>query len=96
MWHVADLGNGEFGFKNYQGGWLDGNTVNGTVSLAPHTNSPYTGARWRVHYFDGSGRMRFECLGNVAEPHWLDGNTINGRIGLQSSTEHSGTVWDIW
>lgn len=99
MWRVADFGGGHFGFKHYDGSyWLDGNTVNGTVSLAPHPNSPYTGARWRVYYPNGGGssRMRFECLGNVPGPRWLDGNTINGQVLLQPNTEFSGTNWHVW
>lgn len=98
-WRAANLGNDHFGFQQvYDGsGWLDGNTVDGSVSLAPHTNSPYTGTHWRVHHVDGDGRVRLECLGNVPGPRWLDGNTINGSIKLVATTgpEHSGTTWRL-
>jgi hypothetical protein len=34
--------------------YLDGRTQNGTVGLAPNTNPPFTGTKWRVEYVDPS------------------------------------------
>ncbi|MFA6155634.1 hypothetical protein [Mesorhizobium sp.] len=74
--------------------WLDGNTVTGTVALAPKATSPYTGAAWIIHDL-GDDRIAFECLGNVPGPKWLDGNTVDGTVGLapELGGRFTGTAW---
>jgi hypothetical protein len=53
------------------GGYLDGRIQDGTVGLAPHTNPPFTGTRWKVHAdlrWDGAKYVEMvvlESLGHV-------------------------------
>jgi hypothetical protein len=76
--------------------WLDGRTIDGTVGLAPNSNTlPFTGTWWRVQD-GGSGSFTFRCLGHVAGNRWLDGRTIDGSAGLAPTTStppFSGTRW---
>jgi hypothetical protein len=75
--------------------WLDGRTAASEVGLAPHTDPPYTGTRWRaVKQMDGV--LAFQCLGTIDSPaRWLDGRTADASVGLASNVDdmHSGTAW---
>ena len=75
--------------------WLDGRTATSEVGLAPHTDPPYTGTKWRaVKQMDGV--IAFQCLGAVASQNrWLDGRTQNGSVGLAPDVDdtHTGTQW---
>lgn len=75
--------------------WLDGNTIAGTVRLAPSPDG-LSGARWRVITTD-HGDTFLECLGDVNGPRWLDGNTVAGSVQLAPRTSGlSGTRWQVF
>ncbi|HUR83486.1 MAG TPA: hypothetical protein VM733_22210 [Thermoanaerobaculia bacterium] len=80
--------------------WLDGLTAQHAVQLAPVTDKPYTGTRWRVHADPQQQPdvFVFECLGNVPGYRWLDGLTQSGGVQLAPSTTippYTGTRWKI-
>ena len=78
--------------------YLDGRTHNGTVGLAPHTNPPYTGTRWRVIYVsDYFNEILLRCEGKEPGPRLLDGRTHDGTVGLAPTSEepYSGTRWKL-
>ncbi len=101
-WKIVDLGGGHVGLQclgNVAGPqWLDGNTVDGSVSLAPETGGRYTGTHWRMHDVAGETGIAFECLGNVPGPKWLDGNTKNGKVSLapEYGGRYTGAVWHVY
>ncbi len=87
--------------------YLDGRTHNGTVGLAPHTNPPYTGTRWRVHYLKPSAdnqqywiydHIFLYCEGTgPGDYRYLDGRTHNGTVGspripTRRTREQDGTL----
>ena len=76
--------------------WLDGDTVHGTVGLAPNFRPPFTGASWRLTSFQGRG-LTMQTLGTIPGSTFLDGNTINGTVALIPTVDaaHSGAVWRI-
>ncbi len=76
--------------------FLDGRTGDGTVGLAPSTDSPFTGTHWEV-IDDGLNRVVLKCLGNIEEPRFLDGRTGDGTVGLAPSTDgpFTGTHWEV-
>jgi hypothetical protein len=87
--------------------YLDGRTHNGTVGLAPHTNPPYTGTRWRVEYLDPSAgpdqpwiynHIYLYCEGTgPGDARHLDGRTQDGTVGLapHRSEPFTGTRWHL-
>jgi hypothetical protein len=87
--------------------YLDGRTHNGTVGLAPHTNPPFTGTRWRVHYLKPSAdnqeywiydHIFLYCEGTgPGDYRYLDGRTHNGTVGLAPHTNppYTGTRWHL-
>ena len=79
--------------------FLDGRTTDGTVGLAPSTDSPFTGTRWEVTAL-APGIATLKCLGTVHPPdhrRFLDGRTLDGSVGLASRTTapFSGARWAI-
>lgn len=79
--------------------FLDGRTTDGTVGLAPSTDSPFTGTRWEVTAL-APGIATLKCLGTVDPPdhrRFLDGRTLDGSVGLASRTTapFSGARWAI-
>ena len=87
--------------------YLDGRTQNGTVGLAPNTNPPFSGTKWRVEYLEPSADPNFdsyndiflECLGKEPGPRLLDGRTQDGTVGLAPDSNtykgYTGTRWAI-
>jgi hypothetical protein len=89
--------------------YLDGRTHNGTVGLAPNTNPPYTGTKWRVEYLNPSAgpnqywvynHILLHCEGTgPGGPRWLDGRTQDGTVGLAPESNsykgYTGTRWEI-
>jgi len=77
--------------------WLNGRTVERTVDLAPNTQPPYSGTRWRA-VKQMEGVFAFYCLGDVDTPNrWLDGNTQDATVSLAPDTDqaHTGTHWQL-
>ena len=76
--------------------FLDGRTGDGSVGLAPSTDDPFTGTRWRA-VDDGAGHVELRCLGDVDGPRLLDGRTTDGSAGLAPNAEEpfSGTHWQV-
>jgi hypothetical protein len=79
--------------------YLDGRTHNGTVGLAPHTNPPYTGTKWRVNYVsDYFNYIALHCEGTgPGDARWLDGRTQDRTVGLAPNTNppYTGTKWHL-
>jgi hypothetical protein len=91
--------------------FLDGNTHNSTVGLAPHTNPPFTGTRWEVVQANPGKwpptQWWFFCRANWPRPagapyyepgdRWLDGRTQNSSVGLAPSrgAQYTGTKWEV-
>ncbi len=77
--------------------FLNGLTGNGTVSLAPNTDAPFTGAHWLAISGPVPGQVIFKCLGNVDGPRFLDGRTGDGSVGLAPNTDapFTGTRWEV-
>jgi hypothetical protein len=88
-------------------GYLDGRTHNGTVGLAPHTNPPYTGTKWRVEYLDPSAgpdqpwiytHINLHCEGTgPGDARYLDGRTQDATVGLAPhlGKPFTGARWDL-
>lgn len=87
--------------QSYAHRYLDGNTYNCGVWMAPSTDSQiYSGTRWRPIPLEGRNEYAFECLGAHRNPScvYLDGNTYTGRVALAPSTDienYSGTHWRV-
>jgi hypothetical protein len=87
--------------------YLDGRTQNGTVGLAPNTNPPFTGTKWRVEYVDPSAgvdkdwvynHIFLRCEGTgPGDARYLDGRTDAGDVVLSPNTNNpfTGTRWWI-
>jgi hypothetical protein len=81
--------------------FLDGNTSNGIVGLAPNTNEPFSGTRWTVAD-DGNSRLLLRCMGKAdggqffPNARFLDGRTHNGTVGLAPHPDlpFSGAHWE--
>jgi hypothetical protein len=72
--------------------------MDGTVGLAPSTNPPFSGTRWRAALAPGEPTFfTLQCLGEIDGPRFLDGRTMDGTVGLAPNTEppFTGTVWDV-
>jgi hypothetical protein len=65
------------------------------VGLAPSTEAPFTGTRWRVH-MEGE-LVILQCLGELPGVRFLDGRTHNGTVGLSPTTADpfTGTLWEM-
>ena len=50
--------------------WLDADTLDGRVGLAPSTDGGSTGTRWQVQ-FNADGSISLECMGSVPGLRWL-------------------------
>jgi hypothetical protein len=76
--------------------YLDGRTGDGSVGLAPSTDDPYTGTRWRV-VDDGTGNLAVRCLGSLDGPRMLDGRTADGSVGLAPAIDgvFTGAHWQL-
>ncbi len=74
--------------------FLDGRTFDGTVGLAPSTDSGFTGTRWIAVQTQG---VAFRCLGDQDGPRFLDGRTADGTVGLAPSIDggFTGTRWKL-
>lgn len=76
-------------------GFVDGRTGDGTVGLAPHTEPPFTGARWEL-LPHGADAFTLRCLGAVDGPRYLaaraDGSV---RLVHGSTSPDGGTRWAI-
>ena len=83
--------------------WLDGRTGEGNVGLAPNTNPPYTGTKWRVVVRTAGtaakdGIIHLRCLGaGNSNLRWLDGVTGDGSVQLAPTTagKYTGTSWRV-
>jgi hypothetical protein len=86
--------------------YLDGRTQNGTVGLAPNTNPPFTGTKWRVEYLDPSADTNFDNYNHIflscqgtgpGDARYLDGRTQDGTVGLAPNTNppFTGTRWHL-
>jgi len=82
--------------------YLNGNTIDGSVSLAKNTDfATSSGTWWRAHFLS-DGSWAFENLGNISYNRhiYLNGNTETGAVNLVESTEYSnwktsGTHWGV-
>jgi hypothetical protein len=79
--------------------WLDGNTIYGTVALAPDTSFPaHSGTWWRVRDL-GNDIVQVECMGHIpGGSRWLDGRTADNTVGLAPTTDlgrYPGTAWKV-
>jgi hypothetical protein len=86
--------------------FLDGRTRECNVGLAPHTNEPFSGTRWKVIDLPAAGtHVKLQCQGNLNNQKrngcpfgFLDGRTgVNdGGVGLRPmNTDFSGTNWEL-
>jgi hypothetical protein len=87
--------------------YLDGRTQDGTVGLAPHTNPPYTGTKWRVEYLSpwagpdapyyNQITLRCEGTGPGHNARFLDGRTQDATVGLAPGAykPFTGTRWEL-
>ncbi len=79
--------------------WLDANTGNGTVALAPQFGGDvFTGTWWQIARHDGV--LSFRTLGRLAgtgTPVWLDGRTADGTLGLAPNfaPPFTGASWRL-
>lgn len=95
-WKVHVIGNGEVALEtqepiNYLK-WLDGVIGDNSVSLAPDTDSPYTGTRWVINIFNDG----VVALDNQGQSRWLNCETGKGSADLAPSTEGNySTRWRI-
>src|SRR6266567_2298121 len=76
--------------------FLDGQTLDGTVDLAPRTTPPFSGARWALVEL-AQGVVTLQCLGDLPGPRFLDGRTLDGTVGLAPTTAapFTGTLWEM-
>ncbi|BBD66756.1 hypothetical protein NIES4072_59690 [Nostoc commune NIES-4072] len=81
------------GVINNNSKWLDGVTVDGSVKLAPSTESPYTGTHWRIKTLSDG----VVALDNQGKSKWLDGVTEDGSVKLAPNIgkNYTGTHWRI-
>jgi len=88
--------------------YLDGRTANGTVGLAPNTNPPFTGTKWRVEYVNPSAgpdqdwvynHIFLRCEGTgPGDARYLDGRTQDATVGLAPHVDKqfTGTRWHLY
>jgi hypothetical protein len=101
---VGDLRTGEYialvSLGNLPGpDVLDGRTGDGTVGLAPSTDNPYSGTRWKVfEVSDGIVTLENQGANPSEDYQFLDGRTGDGTVGLAPSTDpqYSGTQWRVF
>jgi hypothetical protein len=81
--------------------WLDGDTVDNVVLLAPHTNKPFTGTYWRIEVLpELNTHITLECMGDIkTEWKYLYGHTAANqeKVTLAETTgaPFSGTHWEL-
>jgi len=86
--------------------FLDGITMGCGVGLAPNTNEPFIGTRWKVIDLPDPGtHVKLQCQGNRDNPNrngcpfgFLDGRTgVNdGGVSLRpKDNDFSGTHWEL-
>ena len=78
--------------------FLDGRVADGSVGLAPNTNSPFTGTWWAVVRL-APNVVKFRCMTHVqgSGRRFLDGRTSNGTVGMQPmlASSPSGEWWQF-
>jgi hypothetical protein len=76
--------------------FLDGQTMAGTVGLAPRTGGQFTGTRWKV-FSASEGIYSLECEGSAQGKRWLDGLTATSGVQLadQAGSNFTGTRWRV-
>jgi hypothetical protein len=91
MYALECLGNEHTAFK-----FLDGRTGDGSVALAPTTNPPFSGTKWRASVRAGNFVL-LECQGTIEGPRVLDGHTADHSVHLALSATggFSGTLWQV-
>lgn len=77
--------------------YLNGQTRDGSVGLAPSTAPPYSGTHWLVVGIEGVSAIGLRCLGDVEGPRFLNGVTREGAIDLAPNAKppYTGTRWEI-
>jgi hypothetical protein len=76
--------------------FLNGHTRDGIVDLAPNTQPPYSGTKWRATQLP-NGNWTFECRGDIPGNRFLNGHTRDGIVDLAPNTQppYSGTEWSV-
>ncbi len=79
--------------------YLHGDTIHGTVNLAPTKELPYTGTKWQLIQLSDN-KYALKSMGHSTEGQnlrYLHGNTIAGSINLSPSSDspYTGAVWTL-
>ncbi len=75
--------------------WLDGQTVGGTVGLAPRFGEPFSGTVWEPH---GVGHRLFSLrnLGDIEGARWLTCRADTGAVTLSHSATVAPPATTVW
>ncbi len=105
-WRVHLLSDGSWAFEslgnipNAQHVYLNANTHDGSVNLAPNTDyNTASGTHWVIDSLS-DGTITLRTLGSFPNPDfvYLNTNTYDGSVNLAASTDYataSGTHWEI-
>jgi hypothetical protein len=73
--------------------WLNGETANGRVDLAPDTTDANSGTKWLATL--GSSGWQFRCIGSQDSSQYLNGVTQQNGVFLDGNANDSGTYWTL-
>jgi hypothetical protein len=74
--------------------WLNGETANQAVDLAPDPTDPNTGSAWKATELE-PGIWQFQCQGFLDPNQYLNGHTREGTVNLNYDKAATGTRWAI-